>query len=158
MSFISTALFRPVATVFLMVLICFVALPATPAVVSDSKDRSVIGDWKLTAALDFADIASLDEHEAKQFVGKTLAVRREKLTLGDRECGSPGFETERVEPTLYLREHYRADSAGLHLPNPVSIVHLDCTSVFVKDKNRLVVFWKGWFFEAVRVNRQHTAP
>jgi len=33
-----------------------------------------------------------------------------------------------------------------------------CTSVFVKKPDRLVIFWQGWFFDAVRIKRRpHTA-
>lgn len=151
MPFISTALFRYVRTVFLMMLIGFVTVPAASAAVSDAKDRSVIGKWILAATLDFADIASLDEIEAGRLVGRIVTISNEKLTFGELECTSPNFESERVEPGLYLRDRYHADVSELGLPNPVTVVHLDCTSVFLKDRNRLVFFWKGWFFDAKRV-------
>jgi len=126
---------------------------AVPAAAAESIDRSVIGQWRLTAALDAADITSLDEIEASRLVGKTLVIGSHQLMLDRRECPSPDFASENVEPRLYLREHYRADASRLGLPNPVKVVHLDCTSAFIKSRDRLVVFWKGWFFDAVRVGR-----
>lgn len=127
------------------------ACSAFPAHATDSTDFSVVGQWKLTAALDSAEIASLDEREAQRLVGRTLRISKKQLQFGKRVCSMPDFEAERVEPRLYLREHYHADDARLGLPNPVTIVHLDCTSAFVKNSNRLVVFWDGWFFDAVRL-------
>ena len=46
-----------------------------------------------------------------------------------------------------------ARPAKLGLPNPVTVIDLSCTSVFIKGANRLVIAWKGWFFDAVRVRR-----
>lgn len=129
------------------------AWPTFSAHAADSTDYSVVGRWKLTAALDAADITSLDEREAKLLVGSTLRISKEQLQLGKRICSTPDFEAERVEPRLYLRERYHADSDHLGLPSPVTIVHLDCTSAFVKNPNHLVVFWDGWFFDAVRLKR-----
>jgi hypothetical protein len=139
--------------VFLIAAIALSAWPTFPAHATDSTDHSVIGQWKLTAALDSAEIASLDEREAQRLVGHTLRISKKQLQFGKRVCSMPDFEAERVEPRLYLRDRYHADGARLGLPNPVTIVHLDCTSAFVKNSNHLVVFWEGWFFDAVRVKR-----
>ena len=124
-----------------------------PAIAADSTDHSVIGLWKFKAARDFAEIASLDEREAQQLVGHTLTINREQVQVGKRVCLSPDFESERVEPSLYLRKHYHASASQLGLPNPVTVVHLNCMSAFVKNRDHLVVFWQGWFFDAVRVKR-----
>jgi len=58
---------------------------------------------------------------------------------------------QQVEPTLHLRQEFHASADGLKLPNPVTVVHLGCTSVFIRNSNKIVIFWKGWFFDAVRV-------
>lgn len=137
--------------VVLIAAIGLLAWPTFPAYATDSTDYSVVGQWKLTAALDSAEIASLDEREAQRLVGRTLRISKKQLQFGKRVCSMPDFEAERVEPRLYLRERYHADGARLGLPNPVTIVHMDCTSAFVKNPNRLVVFWEGWFFDAVRL-------
>jgi hypothetical protein len=36
------------------------------------------------------------------------------------------------------------------LPNPVTVVNLGCTVAFIKNRNRLVIHWGGWFFDARR--------
>lgn len=127
--------------------------PISPVSATDTIDRSVIGQWKLTTALDFAEIASRDERQAKQLIGNTLTISRKKLKLGKEVCPSPDFESERVDPVFYLSKHYRASASQLGLPNPVTIVHLNCTAAFIKNRNRLVIFWDGWFFDAVRISK-----
>jgi hypothetical protein len=142
--------------VYTLAVIAALALFTSPieqASAADSTEPSLVGQWKLTAALDFSEIASLDEREAKQFIGETVTITRKQLRFGKEVCPDPGFQAERVEPDLYVRQHYRASAARLGLPNPVTMVHLECTSAFVKNRNRLVIFWDGWFFEAVRTRR-----
>jgi hypothetical protein len=128
-------------------------LPAS-ATPTDHYSRAVIGQWRLTAALDGADITSLDEKEARQLVGRVFSISKQSVKFGDRTCGPSEFEAESVEPRLFLREQFHADAAALHLPSPVTVVDLSCTSVFIKSTDRLVIAWKGWFFDAVRVRRQ----
>lgn len=115
--------------------------------------ESVIGRWKLTAALDSAHISSLDDREAQQLIGSVVAITREQLRFREQKCAVANVEAQQVEPRLFLHQHYHADSSALSLPNPVTLVHLGCTSAFIKNRNRLVIFWDGWFFEAVRVKR-----
>jgi hypothetical protein len=154
MLFLRLANLRPrIHSGALIAAIALSAGPTLPAYAIDSTDYSVVGQWKLTAALDPAKIASRDEREAQQLVGHTLRISKKELQFDKRVCSMPDFEAERVEPRLYLRERYHADGARLGLPNPVTVVHLDCTSAFVKNPNHLVVFWDGWFFDAVRIKR-----
>lgn len=138
-------------TIFAVAALVFGASPAVTADTADSTQRSVIGQWKITAALDSADTTSLDDQEAEKLLGRTLTINKKHFKFGERICTSPDFSAELVEPALYLREHYRASASQLGLPNPVTIVHLECTSAFIKNRNRLVIFWKGWFFDAVRI-------
>ncbi|TFW28024.1 hypothetical protein [Massilia horti] len=121
---------------------------------ADGKyERAVSGNWKLTAALDGAHITSLDENEALQLVGRVFTIRKESVKFGSRVCGPSDFEAERVEPKIYLPEQFHARAEKLGLPSPVTAVDLSCTTVFIKSPNRLVIFWEGWFFDAVRVKR-----
>lgn len=124
-----------------------------PAQADDVIERSVSGKWQLTAALDGADITSLDEHEAKRLVGRVFLISKKKVRFGHRDCGTSDFEAEKVEPDLYLREQFHASAKKLGLPNPVTVVDLSCTSVFIKSPGRLVIAWQGWFFDAVRLKR-----
>jgi hypothetical protein len=136
----------PVITV-----IALVSPPASHA--ADSIEHTVTGKWRFTAALDGADIASLDEHEAQQLIGHVFLISKEKVKFDKRDCGATDFEAEKVELNLHLRQEFHASAEKLGLPNPVTVVDLNCTSVFIKNKNRLVIAWKGWFFDAVRLKR-----
>lgn len=126
---------------------------STAAYAADSIEHIVTGKWKLTAALDGADITSLDEREAQQLVGHVFIISKEKVKFDKRDCGPTEFETEKVEPTLHLRKDFHASAEKLGLPSPVTTVDLNCTSVFIKKPNNLVIFWGGWFFDAVRIKR-----
>ena len=131
------------------------ALATLPAHAASPQnyEQAVSGQWRLTAALDGADVTSLDEKEARRLVGSVLTIRKESVKFGDRTCGPSGFDAESVEPRMFVREQCHAETRKLGLPNPVTVVDLSCTSVFIKSANRLVIAWKGWFFDAVRVKR-----
>lgn len=120
---------------------------------ADSIERRISGQWKFIAALDGAEIVSLDEHEAQKLIGHIFSISKRKVKFDDRDCGETEFAAQKVEPNLHLRKAFHADAEKLGLPNPVTVVDLSCTSVFIKSSNRLVIAWQGWFFEAVRVTR-----
>jgi hypothetical protein len=118
---------------------------------ADSIEHTVAGKWRFTAALDAAEIASRDEREARQLIGHVFLISKAKVKFDKRDCGPTQFEAEKVEPRLHLRHAFHASAEKIGLPNPVTVVDLNCTSVFVKNPNRLVIFWDGWFFDAVRI-------
>ena len=131
-----------------------VAMAMSPcAHASNSIERRVTGEWKLTAALDGAEIASLDEREAQQLLGQIFTIRKNKVKFGKMDCGKTEFEAQKVEPRFHLREEFHASSNELLLPDPVTVVDLSCTSVFITKPNHLVIFWQGWFFDAVRIKK-----
>lgn len=117
---------------------------------ADGSDTNVVGRWKLTAVLDFADLASMDEKEARRLIGKSFVIDRRGFSFGKEKCGAATFASTWVEPTLYLREEAWASAEKLGLPNPAEVIDLTCTIVLVKSKDRLVLHWDGFFFDAVR--------
>jgi hypothetical protein len=118
---------------------------------NEYRDRSVIGQWKLSAVLDFAEISALDDKEAEQLLGKVLVIRRDKVSLGNRVCSAPAFLAERVDPKVDLQEKAHASAARLHLPSPVTVVEVSCAYVYIKSRKRIVLAWDGVFFEAIRI-------
>ena len=112
---------------------------------------SVIGSWKLSAVLDSSDISALDDEKAEQLVGHIINIGRDKVQLDDQVCLAPDFEVTKAETSKYLREAAHASAKKLGLPNPVTAVHVSCTYVLIKSRNRLVVHWKGFFFDAIRI-------
>ncbi|TFW25787.1 hypothetical protein E4L96_04890 [Massilia arenosa] len=117
---------------------------------SPSETSPAIGNWKVTAVADFADLASMDEKEARRMIGKILQVRLNTVRFGKDVCDNPIFESKWVEPELYLRQDAAASNARLHLPTPVEVVDLECTVVFFRKRDRMVFYWGGFFFDAVR--------
>lgn len=131
-----------------LALICL-DLPQLQA--AEQQGTSVIGSWKLTAVLDSSDITALDDDEAADLVGQVITIDRDKVQLGARVCDSPSFEVTKAETNKYFRDQAHASARKLGLPNPVTSVSVSCTFVYIKSKNRLVVHWKGFFFEAIRM-------
>ena len=118
---------------------------------TEQQDTSVIGRWKLTAALDSSDITSIDDQEAEELVGQIITIDRDKVQLGARVCDSPSFEVTKAETNKFFRDQAHASAKKLGLPNPVIAVYVSCTEVYIKSRNRLVVHWKGFFFDAIRM-------
>lgn len=138
---------------FLQFFLALVLIIPTSAGAEDSIERIVTGQWRFTKPIDSADITALDEREAAQLVGQVFTIRKDKVAFGDRDCGSTEFEAQKVEPRLYLRKGFHSNVEGLKLPTPVTVVEISCTAVFIKSPNRLVIFWQGWFFDAIRVKK-----
>jgi hypothetical protein len=143
--------------VYSIAVACGIGLSTVLAFPAHAADvaPNVMGRWRFTAALDGAEITSLDEREAAALVGQVFTISKRRIAFGSRDCGAPELAVERVEPNLYLREQAHASGAKLGLPNPVTVVDLGCTIAFVKNPDKLVIFWKGWFFDAVRLRTRH---
>ena len=151
MSFLRCSTFRHYARFFPLVAALALASFTSSVSAVDNQDRSIIGKWKFTAALDGSEITSLDEKEAQRLVGQVMTIGADRVQFGAKKCLPPDLDAERVEPRLYLHEQAHASATKLGLPNPVTVVNLGCTVAFVKSKNRLVIHWDGWFFDAVRL-------
>ena len=74
------ALIKRCNILLLIVVIAMSILPSAYA--SDSIERRVTGEWRFTAALDGAEIASLDEREAQQLLGQVFTIRKEQVKFG----------------------------------------------------------------------------
>jgi len=114
------------------------------------KDADILGTWTLTKVLDSADIASLTDQQAAALVGKVLVVRRDSVMFNGDPCRAPGLTRRRQDAAKYVREGYHARVGGLGLPDIVTVVDLDCTEAFLKEREKIVVFWQGYFYDAVR--------
>lgn len=113
-------------------------------------DKSVIGKWKLTKVLDSSEISALDDDEAERLVGQVLTISEKEVRFGKRTCKEPDFEVTRAERNDYFRRSAHVSAEKLGLPNPVTAVHISCTYVYKKLPGRIVVHWKGVFFDAMR--------
>jgi hypothetical protein len=119
---------------------------------------SLIGNWRVTSLLDAAPIADMTREEAKKrVVGKDLIFKKSSITLGADVCQQP-ILTEAKKKTFDLFYHgYRADPVNLRLPENVTEISVNCKNdsevdnFYTARKDRLVFYWHGFFFEAVRV-------
>jgi hypothetical protein len=128
--------------------------PMLPMYAAERHNVSVIGKWRLTSVLDSSEISALDDDEAQQLVGEVLTISKEKVQMGTRICPAPDFEVIQGDTNAYFERRAHASAANLGLPNPVTSVHVSCTYVYIKNPNRLVVHWKGVFFDAVRLGTE----
>jgi GH24 family phage-related lysozyme (muramidase) len=62
----------------------------------------------------------------------------------------PGAGANIEDTVRYLREEAHASSWKLGLPEVVTVIDLSCTEALVKGYDKIVVLWKGFFFDAVR--------
>ncbi len=113
--------------------------PALRAPLANAADECSFGSWGFACPL-----------PTQQFIGQTFTISPPQVTPGARKCSPPDLFAERVEPRLYLREQAHASASKLGLPNPVTVVSLGCTVAFIKAKDRLVIHWDGWLFDARR--------
>jgi hypothetical protein len=127
--------------------VVFLVAPAN----SQGLDKSVIGEWKLTKVLDSSEITALDDEQAEKLVGRTFTIQADKVQFAGRTCQDPNFEVTQAETYEYFARNAHASAENLGLPNPVTAVHVDCTYVYKKAPDKLVVHWKGFFFDAVKI-------
>jgi hypothetical protein len=129
-----------------------VILPVSTVDAANHQETGVIGKWRLVKALDSADISAFDDRQAQQLVGQIFTIRKKTVKVGMADdCLPPGFEAKIVEPKWYVRKWAHASAEHLGLPDPVTVVDLGCTNAFIKSPKRIVLFWKGWFFDAKRI-------
>lgn len=62
----------------------------------------------------------------------------------------PEFERHYENTSTYIREDAHAPADRLGLPEVVTVVELACTEALLKGDNKIVIYWKGLFFDAVK--------
>jgi hypothetical protein len=124
----------------------------------EAKNADILGIWKLTKVLDSAEITSMDDKEAAQLVGKTLVVEPDKVSIAGETCHEPNFERHQEPSARYIRENYHAPVGRLGIPDTVTVVDLSCTEALLKGKNKVVVFWDGFFYNAERQIPTNSGP
>lgn len=134
-------------TTALIIITC--APLAAPAAEPASDD--LVGTWTLTKVLDSSEIASMDDAEAAALVGKTLVIAPDKVTVAGTSCRKPPAFTRHYEDAArYIRESAHAPVGRLGVPTTVEAVDLACMQALIKGHNKVVVYWQGFFFDAVK--------
>ena len=135
----------PCTTALIIITCAPLAVSAEPA----SDD--LVGTWTLTKVLDSSEIASMHDAEAAALVGKTLVIAPDKVTVAGTSCRKPPTFTRHYEDSArYIRESAHAPVGRLGVPTTVEAVDLACTQALIKGHNKVVVYWQGFFFDAVK--------
>ena len=144
MSFLRITRRLPAVTV-VFALVAYTAQAKLP-----EKDTDILGTWTLTNVLDSADVASLTDQQAAALVGKTMVVRRDSITFNGEPCRAPELTRHREDAAKYVREGYHARVGRLGLADTITVIDLDCTEAFLKRRGKIVVFWRGYFYDAMK--------
>jgi len=92
----------------------------------------------------------MDDKQAAALVGKTMVVHRDGVLFAGEPCPAPELTRHRESAAKYVREGYHARVGYLGLPDTVTVVDLRCTEALIKGKGKIVVFWEGYFYDAVK--------
>jgi hypothetical protein len=145
MSFLRTPS-RLLAVAAMLPLVAYSAQAKQP-----EKDADILGTWTLTKVLDSADVASLTDKQAAALVGKAMVVRRDSVMFNGEPCRAPELTRHRENAAKYMREGYHARVGYLGLPDMITVIDLDCTEAFLKSRDKIVVFWEGYFYDAKKM-------
>lgn len=132
-----------------LALVAAASLPAN-AVQPIPTNDDILGTWRITKMLDASNVAALDHREASRLVGKLFIVAPDKVSLNGESCDEPEFARHYEDTVRYLREEAHASSWKLGLPLTVTVIDLSCTEALIKAHDKIVVLWKGVFFDAER--------
>jgi hypothetical protein len=129
-------------------LILVICAPLT-VLAAEPEIDDLVGTWTLTKVLDSSEISSIDDAEAAALVGKTLVIAPDKVTVAGSSCRKPPtFARHYEDAAQYIRESAHAPVDRLGVPAVVEAVDLACTQVLIKGYNKVVVYWRGFFFDA----------
>ncbi|MDC8758488.1 hypothetical protein [Janthinobacterium fluminis] len=116
-------------------------------------NADICGRWKIAKVLDFADITAISEREAKKLIGKTLLVAKDKLVFDGETCEAPSYERTVEDTARTMREKGRVSSANMGLSEQVTVIDAGCTDLFLKGRDRIVLHWRGFYFDVVKQKR-----
>jgi hypothetical protein len=121
------------------------------AMAAERGNDDLVGIWTLAKVLDSSEITSIDEAEAAALVGKTLVIAPDKVTFAGQRCKKPPrFIHHYEDAARYIRETAHAPVGRLGVPTTVEAVDLTCTEALIKGYKRIVIYWQGFFFDAVK--------
>ncbi len=121
------------------------------ALANEPNQNDLLGTWTITKVLDSSEISSIGDAEAAALLGKNLVIAPEKITVAGKRCRKPPTFTRHYEDAAqYVRETAHAPVGRLGIPTVVEAVDLACTEAFIKGYNRIVIYWRGFFFDAVK--------
>lgn len=138
---------------FCIALVFSVAAHAAP------PDRSFHGAWKVTAVLDSQTTTSLSGDEASKLVGTRLVIGPDRIRFGEADCVRPSFKVAQRRFYSYFVKRFNFEPKHLPLPDTVREITVTCQEsvginfIYVRDKEQLILYWEGYFLNAVKQQR-----
>ena len=139
-----------------LIISCVVALMLTISPCGAIGDP-LYGNWRVKSILDSAPITAINDVQANALIGRSLIFGVASVRLGQDVCLEPEFSESKEDTFDAFYNGYRTDPVNLHLPENVVAVRVECKNkseisiFYIANKNRIVFYWLGFFFEAVRV-------
>ena len=120
-----------------------------------SVKNTIHGTWTVTSIADSQDTTSMSSDDADKLVGHLLKIAADRVQFDDDVCRRPSFKTSRQQTRQLFRRDYRFEPQTIGLPDPVTEIKISCENpvsyfVYLKGKDSLVFYWKGFFLNAVR--------
>lgn len=117
--------------------------------------NAIHGTWTVTGIADSQDTTSMSSDDADKLVGHLLRIASDRVEFDDDVCKKPSFKKSRQQTRQLFRRDYRFEPRTLGLPDPVTEIKIGCENpvsyfVYLKGKDSLVFYWKGFFLNAVR--------
>ncbi|MCG2586616.1 hypothetical protein [Massilia sp. TS11] len=114
------------------------------------------GNWKITEVLDNQETVSLSDEEAKSLIGTKMIVTADRIQFGGADCRVPQYKTEKHKMYAYFVKEFNFEPKRLPLPDAVTEIQVTCQDpvgidfIYVRDQRQIVLYWKGFFLNAVR--------
>lgn len=125
---------------------------ATQGWAADASDY--FGRWRIAAIVDYANVASVSDAQAKRMLGGKLVMSADTVSVGHRTC-KPEYVLSAVDPEKDLESGYRITNQTLKLPNPVVLIDTGCQRnrfIYVASPKQIIVEDSGVFYRAVRID------
>lgn len=97
----------------------------------------------------------MSSDDADKLVGRNLLIAPDHVQFGADVCQHPRFITSHQRTRQLFRRDYRFEPKNIGLPDPVTQVKVQCDNlvdyfIYVKGKDALLFYWKGFFLNATR--------
>lgn len=138
---------------------CFLLLAMSAALPVEAGNANVFGRWKVAQVVGHQDTTSLSSDQAEKLIGEELIIEPESVRFSGDLCEKPRFISTRKRTYKMFRDDYKFEPKNIQLPDPVTEIKADCRNpssvhyFYVKDKNRIIFYWEGFFLSAVRQSK-----
>ena len=117
------------------------------------------GEWCTKRWLKTSNVEALSKNEADAFIGRKLRFSPEMLESGDQTAPAPKYSVKRLSESDLIDQYMvTAKELGLttksvkevDLEKNGRLLAVPGDTVFLKSGGKIIWYWKGVFFEAIR--------